>query len=229
MSFSSPSLAPSSSTTLISTNPPQPTDSLPWNRDPKPSDQTKSQNPDTFPFPPHHAYPPLYTLQPNLTTRTRQLHLWRDLLLSYCTHHRIYRLVVIDAIQSPLFNNQKIGKRLSLKDLREILSWVCGKEGGERAEWIGGDGKGKEGEVWVYWKRPEEWSRALEEWVDGTGQRGTVLTVYELLEGEGSVGEGTFENLCLGEGEIWSVRANEVYRIPWHGLGAAAESTGGVG
>jgi ESCRT-II complex subunit VPS25 len=154
-------------------------------------DPKSNNGPETFPFPPHHAYPPLYTLQPTLTTRTRQLQLWRDLLLSYCEHHRIYRLVLISAAQWPLFNNTQISKRVSLKDLNEILAWVVSKEGGERGEWIGGAaGKGDGLEMWVYWKRPEEWARVLEEWVDGTGQKATVLTVYELLEGEGSAGEG---------------------------------------
>lgn len=49
--------------------------------------------------------------------------------------------------------------------------------------------------MWVYWKRPEEWARVVEEWVDATGQKNTVLTVYELLEGEGSAREG---RLSLG-------------------------------
>jgi ESCRT-II complex subunit VPS25 len=74
---------------------------------------------------------------------------------------------------------------LSLKDLRYILDWMASKEGGERGEWMD-TGKG---EYWVFWKRPEEWARLVEEWVDNTGQRGSVLTIYELLEGEGSIGE----------------------------------------
>lgn len=154
------------------------------------SSLTDPSSKSEFSFPSHHAYPPLYTLQPTLHTRTRQLQLWRDLLLSYCEHHRIYRLVLISAAQWPLFNNTHISKRISLKDLKEILAWVVSKEGGERGEWIG-DGT----EMWVYWKRPEEWARVVEEWVDATGQKNTVLTVYELLEGEGSAREG---RLSLG-------------------------------
>lgn len=72
---------------------------------------------------------------------------------------------------------------------------MCTPEGGNRAEWItagGGKaakgGQGQEGEgsavCWIYWRRPEEWAVAVEEWVERTGQRGTVLTLYELTESD---------------------------------------------
>lgn len=65
-------------------------------------------------------------------------------------------------------------------------------EGDRRAEWIYPTINGrrvKETEenkntVWIYWKKPEEWADLIYGWVDGTGQRGSVLTVYELREGE---------------------------------------------
>ena len=81
------------------------------------------------------------------------------------------------------------------------------EEGAQRAEWIGKDG-GK-GSCWVYWRRPEEWAEALSSWVvqfilleirsgranrefkvEETGQKNTVLTLYELTEGETSVSQG---------------------------------------
>jgi ESCRT-II complex subunit VPS25 len=66
-------------------------------------------------------------------------------------------------------------------------------EGGNRAEFTGtgkkkaGDDEG--GKVWIYWRRPEEWAAALEEWVERTGQKGTVLTLYEIVEGDASRNE----------------------------------------
>lgn len=68
-------------------------------------------------------------------------------------------------------------------------------EGGNRAEFTStstskrkaaGAEEGEGGKVWVYWRRPEEWAAALEEWVDKTGQKGTVLTLYEIVEGDAS-------------------------------------------
>lgn len=65
-------------------------------------------------------------------------------------------------------------------------------EGGNRAEWIStgaakkskSEDGGEAGKCWIYWRRPEEWASALEEWVERTGQRGTVLTLYEITESD---------------------------------------------
>jgi len=75
---------------------------------------------------------------------------------------------------------------------------MASPEGGGRAEFVvttaGGGGKKKSvgvtedegGRAWIYWRRPEEWAAALEEWVDRTGQKGVVLTLYEIVEGDAS-------------------------------------------
>jgi ESCRT-II complex subunit VPS25 len=75
---------------------------------------------------------------------------------------------------------------------------MASPEGGNRAEFINTE-KGKKrtgndegGKCWVYWRKPEEWSAALEEWVDRTGQKGTVLTLYEIAEGDASRKEEFF-------------------------------------
>lgn len=57
-----------------------------------------------------------------------------------------------------------------------------------RAEYVGGKETGDV--VWVYWRTPEEWAGLVEEWVDGTGQKGTVLTLYELTEGDATLNAG---------------------------------------
>jgi ESCRT-II complex subunit VPS25 len=63
-------------------------------------------------------------------------------------------------------------------------------EGGNRAEWITSSKKkaGLEGEesakCWVFWRRPEEWAAVLEEWVERTGQKGVILTLYEIMESD---------------------------------------------
>lgn len=151
----------------------------------------------TFQFPPHYSFPPFFTLQPNLTTRTSQLQSWSTHLQSYCRHHRIFQLSLIDALPTPLFTNTTLSRSLSLRDAKALLSWMASAEGGNRAEFFSsaGGGRGKKGDegeagrVWIYWRRPEEWAALLEEWVERTGQRGVVLTLYEIVEGEASVRE----------------------------------------
>lgn len=63
-----------------------------------------------------------------------------------------------------------------------------------RAEWIergkAGQGGGDRGSTfWVFWKRPEEWAEVIQAWVEEVGQKNTVLTLYELREGEGTMGQ----------------------------------------
>lgn len=91
-------------------------------------------------------------------------------------------------------------------------------EGGGRVEWIhepggggggggGAGGGGKRGggggladKFYVFWKRPEEWADSIYGWVEATGQKGRVLTVWEMLEGEAARGEEFWEM----DGDIFS-------------------------
>jgi ESCRT-II complex subunit VPS25 len=197
-----------------------------------------------FPFPAHYSFPPFFTLQPNAQTRASQLASWSTLIQSYCRHHRLFSLVLVDALETPLFHHARLRRRLAARDAGEIVAWMCSREGGQRAEWIGGgtggDGagggpegeagsvgvgsgpggvvgelwggrKGKErsGRVWIYWRRPEEWGVAVEEWVERTGQKGTVLTLYELLESDATIGQGEWFHFGAGhlralEAEMWA-------------------------
>lgn len=61
------------------------------------------------------------------------------------------------------------------------------EEGDNRAEWIGPPLE--KASAWIWWRTPEEWAGVLQAWVDETGQKGTVLTLYELVEGEATEGQ----------------------------------------
>ncbi|PNS14546.1 Vacuolar protein-sorting-associated protein 25 [Sphaceloma murrayae] len=169
-----------------------------------------AQPTDTFPFPPHHSFPPFFTLQPNLTTLSRQLALWSSLVQSYCSHHRLFRLSLPTAPSLPLFSNPRVHRHLDLLSIRRLIDYMTSAEGDRRAEWIlplptssslassvalQGTSSGKRREAhtipnelktaaYVWWKTPEEWADVIYAWVEGTGQKGSVLTVYELREGE---------------------------------------------
>lgn len=165
-----------------------------------------------FAFPREYYFPAFFTRQTNLNTLHAQLVKWSTLVLSYCRHHRLFKLslspsstttstaatsaaesVVVDTEE--LFHNRKLNRRLALADIREVIDFMR-KEG--RAEYVdgggGGGGGGADGSggdvVWVYWRTPEEWAALIEGWVDETAQKGTVLTLYELTEGEGTRGTG---------------------------------------
>jgi len=157
---------------------------------------------NTFTYPAHYSFPPFYTLQPNLTTRASQLTSWTTLILSYCAHHHIYRLNP----SSSIFTNSTLNRRLNPDDARIVLQHLASKG---RVEWIipittsskawGGGGSGShgqkqahlsdesnpgDGDAWIWWRTPEEWAGLVSGWVEETGQRGTVMTFYELLEGD---------------------------------------------
>jgi ESCRT-II complex subunit VPS25 len=151
--------------------------------------------PGPFPFPREYSFPPFFTRQTNLTTHHAQLVKWSTLVLSYCRHHQLYRLSLTPSSTSPssspepgadeLFHNRKLDRRLNTADVREVIDFMR-KDG--RAEYVGGKETGDV--VWVYWRTPEEWAGLVEEWVDATGQKGTVLTLYELTEGGATLNAG---------------------------------------
>ncbi|PKX92559.1 ESCRT-II subunit protein VPS25 [Aspergillus novofumigatus IBT 16806] len=123
---------------------------------------------------------PVLHPQPNSTTRLSQLQKWSSLIQSWCRHHRIYRLSLIEAIESPLFHNAALRKRLSLSEARAVLDWMAKPE---EEGVVDGGRNGSMGE------RPEEWAGIVADWVEATGQKNVVLTVYELLEGEATMSQ----------------------------------------
>lgn len=52
--------------------------------------------------------------------------------------------------------------------------------GDQRAEWLSPE----KNAAWIWWRKPEEWAALIAAWVEETGQKGVVLTLYELVEGE---------------------------------------------
>jgi len=149
-----------------------------------PSTTTASTNTSTFNFPTYTSFPPFYTLQPNLTTRARQLELWSTYITSYCAYHRIFRLS-LSSLPADLFSNAQIHRSLKPADIRTVLDHMSNPENGPRIEWILSTTRGEQSSsCYVYWKTPGEWADALYSWVDETGQKGAVLTVYELREGD---------------------------------------------
>ncbi len=141
----------------------------------------------TFPFPPNYSFPPFFTLQPNTQTRSAQLSKWSSLVQSYCRHHRIFTILLPDALESTLFSNAKLRRRLAAQDVRAVLDYMASNEGENRAEWMGP--ATEKASAWIWWRKPEEWAGLLEGWVEGTGQKATVLTLYELVEGEATEGQ----------------------------------------
>jgi len=167
------------------------TPSIASSASPSTSNATLTADPSAFSYPALYNYPPFFTLQPILPTRQSQLTSWSVLIQHYCRHHRLFSLSLIDALSSPLFTNSKLNRRLSLRDARAVIDYMASKEGDGRAEWIASTPNKKHntdeeggGRFWVYWRKPDEWANLIEGWVDATGQKGVVLTLYEIAESD---------------------------------------------
>lgn len=177
---------------------------------------------EPFPFPREYFFPAFFTRQPNLTIHHAQLTKWSSLVLAYARHRRIFRLALSAAADSDLFFNRALDRRLAPPDIREVVDFMR-KDG--RAEYLqpgdvgassssssGGNsngdassssstaasaaaGAGAGDVVLIYWRKPQEWAALIEAYVDETAQKGSVLTVYELTEGENTRGTGEFTAL----------------------------------
>jgi ESCRT-II complex subunit VPS25 len=142
-----------------------------------------SSDAPAFEFPREYHFPPFFTRQVNSTTHRAQTEKWSALIQAYGRHHRLFKLSLSSPQAEDLFHNQGLRRRLSLADARELLEFMR-QEG--RAEWIGSS---KDSDiVYLYWRTPDEWARELEDWADATGQKNAVLTLWELTEGEATVG-----------------------------------------
>ncbi|GAB0489125.1 hypothetical protein MMPV_000341 [Pyropia vietnamensis] len=165
-----------------------------------------------FVFPPFHAFPPAYTVQPTASTRARQVELWVACILDYCRHYRLFWLGVEG--HGGLFRNDQVDRRLSAKDAHFFLSalvsrgggrWegaaggssaaAAGGHGGSSSSGGSGDGRGGGGggRVLVYWRSPAAWGDLIYKWVEATARNGTVMTLYEVRLGEDARGQEFYD------------------------------------
>ncbi|KAL6682527.1 hypothetical protein ACI3L0_002388 [Candidozyma auris] len=153
-----------------------------------------------FEFPKLHSFPPFFTKQSNSTILEHQLEAWSSLILSYCEHYHIYSLSATGSVLSaqgkdeefpPLFENKLVNRSSSDTFRREILSHMIHKN--HRAMYI--DQKKSDAGVLILWRTLPEWAKLLRDYVDSTGQLGTILTVYELTQSEDSTTSEEFRNI----------------------------------
>ncbi|GAC92935.1 vacuolar protein-sorting-associated protein [Pseudozyma hubeiensis SY62] len=158
----------------------------------------------TFRPPPIHAFPPFYTIQHNPVSRAQQLSQWRALILDYCRHHRIFTLSPLpgssdssvtkgDASDphAALFSNRSIQRSLSPESIRQVLADLVDHKQAAWEEQLTSAAKSKtnsnsnlNAKAYIYWKTPIQWADSIYEWVMQTGQNKSIMTLFELNEGE---------------------------------------------
>ncbi|CCF48217.1 hypothetical protein NDA11_005813 [Ustilago hordei] len=154
-----------------------------------------------FRYPPIHAFPPFYTLQPNPVSRGQQLSQWRTLILDYCRCHRIFSLsplpatsdgVVSEEAADPhksLFANKSIQRSLSPESIRQVLADLVEHKQAAWEEQLTSKAKstasvGANAKAFIYWKSPAQWADAIYQWVLQTGQNKSIMTLFELNQGD---------------------------------------------
>lgn len=133
-------------------------------------------------FPRLHSFPPFFTKQSNATVLENQLAAWSDLIVQWCRFYRVFRVSPNGAVlgraepEQPVFANAEIGRAASDEFRKEMLHYMIHKQ--QRAAYV--DVRKPNSGVLVYWRLPVEWAAILRDYIESTGQLGSVLTVYEL-------------------------------------------------
>jgi len=125
-------------------------------------------------FPEFYSFPPFFTIQPVLSTREKQMGLWRELILRYHTSLKIKTLVVHDC---PLWKNADISRSLNNDDINTIMQDFCQSGHGEWED----SGKTR---CRILWRKPEQLASDVYDWAAANGYINSVCTVYELHSGE---------------------------------------------
>jgi len=134
-----------------------------------------------FAFPELYSWPPFFTRQRHEETLAKQKEEWGRLIRGWCAHSKAPMLTVAEASKTALFTNAALGRALSVADACFFLDDLVVQGYGE---WQDG---GKE-RCLVFLKKPEEWADIVQELVDSSGLSGSVVTVYEMLQGDLAVG-----------------------------------------
>ncbi|KAJ2770137.1 hypothetical protein IWQ56_002279 [Coemansia nantahalensis] len=133
-----------------------------------------------FQLPEIHSFPPFFTRQPNEDTWKEQRRLWCDLVVAFCRHHRRSALAVAEAVNEPPFSNPRIRRALRVDTLREVVDELVSQG---HAAWTGPKGSARD-TCLVFWRKPEVWAAMLHQWAADRGLCNTVLTLYELANGD---------------------------------------------
>ncbi|EGW31052.1 uncharacterized protein SPAPADRAFT_156678 [Spathaspora passalidarum NRRL Y-27907] len=167
-----------------------------------------------FQFPKIHSFPPLYTKQPNTTILTQQLEAWTAIILEYCEYYKITRIskdgipkhsqleIDLDSLP-PIFSNTAINRSVNSEFKTLIINSLIHKL--NSGEYV--NSKKPELGIFIYWRKLEDWGSLLYQYVDDSGQLGTVLTVYELTKSD----EGGLPEAIRGLDETFLIKIIKGY------------------
>lgn len=109
------------------------------------------------------------------STREKQLALWRDLILRYCTAHKLKTLIVHEC---PLWKNESIQRQLNPEEIEAVVLNFCESGHGEFTD------ENSKTVLRILWRKPEQLAADIYAWAQTNGYINGVCTVYELHSGE---------------------------------------------
>ncbi|OQR74962.1 vacuolar protein-sorting-associated protein 25-like [Tropilaelaps mercedesae] len=156
-----------------------------------------------FAWPWEFSFPPFFTVQPNLTTRKKQMEAWTSLVCDYCQHHKLVTLNVQDAHASELFNNRAISRKLSADGVLALAEHMIAAG---KAQWLE-----PQKILLVLWRSREEWAKLIYDFVVNAGMTNSVCTFFELVQGDDTAGEA-FHGLDVGVFKVFLMTLEEQQR-----------------
>ncbi|WOO77150.1 Vacuolar protein-sorting-associated protein 25 [Vanrija pseudolonga] len=124
------------------------------------------------------SFPPFFTLQPNPATQAHQLALWSEIVLGWARHDRVFAVNADSPDAGDVFVNKAINRKLLPPALKQVLAHMA-KEGHAAPE-----PPRQAATYLIFWRKPEEWGQIIYDWVSDNGMTGTILTFYDLTDGD---------------------------------------------
>ncbi|KAK9502931.1 hypothetical protein O3M35_011611 [Rhynocoris fuscipes] len=140
-------------------------------------------------WPWQYSFPPFFTVQPNLRTRSLQISAWTALVLKY---HRINNQYILDIQEAKrnLFSNQSIERTLTEDGINLVMSSLVSSKNAEPID-------KQKTRYYIYWHTLEEWAAILSTWATDTGHSGSVCTLYELINASNQEFTGMHQDVLL--------------------------------
>lgn len=123
-------------------------------------------------------------MQPHAETRVRQIAAWKALIIEYAKAAKLSIVDIGEASNLPLFYNTAIDRKVD-NDTIQLLLIELQKTGNASPV-------DKQKHRWeIYWHTLEEWSSIIYNYITENNLVNSVLTLFELTQGETSLNLGT--------------------------------------
>ena len=109
----------------------------------------------TYKLPRIYNFPPLFTIQPVETTRTKQLDSWCSIITAFHEHHN---KTILSVNTFELFDNKTINRTLNNKDRIIIIDHIVQRGYGE---WISNKSDNNKTQCMIFYKTLNEWVKII--------------------------------------------------------------------